>query len=155
MYKTDAVILGVVCFVTVRLLHILTSLQIFRPTGPHLKVKEDGTFTCVVCGNTLFKTDKKFDSGTGWPSFSDVANKSDSVVRVVDNSHGMVGEDHSMAVLGFLPPQQCLESPLASFPASSSSLEPRIHSLFLLSVRLKVRCSQKPAPNNTKMCWGR
>lgn len=54
-------------------------------------MKEDGTFTCVVCGNELFKTDKKFDSGSGWPSFSDVVSKSDSVVRVVDNSHGMVG----------------------------------------------------------------
>ena len=67
--------------------------------GPHLNVKEDGTFTCVVCDNILFKTDEKFDSGSGWPSFSDVANKSDSVVRVVDDAHGMVsihgGPPHS------------------------------------------------------------
>lgn len=61
------------------------------PAGRYLSVKEDGTFTCVVCGNELFKTDKKFDSGSGWPSFSDVVSKSDSVVRVVDSSHGMVG----------------------------------------------------------------
>ena len=58
--------------------------------GPHLNVKEDGTFTCVVCDNILFKTDEKFDSGSGWPSFSDVVSKSDSVVRVVDDAHGMV-----------------------------------------------------------------
>lgn len=53
-------------------------------------MKEDGEFSCVVCGNKLFQTDAKFDSGTGWPSFSDVVSKSDSVVRVVDESHGMV-----------------------------------------------------------------
>ena len=47
-------------------------------------------FTCVVCGNHLFQTDAKFDSGSGWPSFYDVAHKSDSVVRVVDKSQGMV-----------------------------------------------------------------
>ena len=74
------------------------SLHAIPHTGPHLKVKEDGTFTCVVCGNTLFKTDKKFESGTGWPSFSDVASKSDSVVRVVDDSLGMVSEDLSLTV---------------------------------------------------------
>ena len=59
-------------------------------TGRYLSVKEDGTFTCVVCGNVLFKTGKKFESGSGWPSFSDVVSKSNSVVRVVDESHGMV-----------------------------------------------------------------
>lgn len=50
---------------------------------------EDGVFRCVVCGNELFKTDKKFESGTGWPSFSDVA-KQGNVVQIVDDSHGMV-----------------------------------------------------------------
>ena len=60
--------------------------------GPHLDVTEDGVFSCVVCGNTLFETEDKFDSGTGWPSFSDVVSKSNSVVRVVDESHGMVRE---------------------------------------------------------------
>ena len=46
-------------------------------------------FRCVVCGNELFKTDKKFESGTGWPSFSDVAKRG-NVVQIVDDSHGMV-----------------------------------------------------------------
>jgi len=58
-------------------------------TGKYLDVKEEGVFTCVVCGNELFRTDKKFESGTGWPSFSDVAQKG-NVVRIVDESHGMV-----------------------------------------------------------------
>ena len=38
-------------------------------TGPHQDEKRDGTFTCVCCGKRLFKTEAKFDSGTGWPSF--------------------------------------------------------------------------------------
>jgi len=38
-------------------------------TGPHQDEKRDGTFTCVCCGKSLFKTEAKFDSGTGWPSF--------------------------------------------------------------------------------------
>ena len=53
-----------------------------------MNLKEDGTFACVVCGTTLFKTDKKFESGSGWPSFSDVAEKG-NVHRVVDESFGM------------------------------------------------------------------
>lgn len=38
-------------------------------TGPHQDEHRDGTFTCVCCGNNLFRTKSKFDSRTGWPSF--------------------------------------------------------------------------------------
>lgn len=58
-------------------------------SGKYVKVKEDGIFHCVVCDNELFKTDKKFESGSGWPSFTDVA-KQGNVLRIVDESHGMV-----------------------------------------------------------------
>lgn len=58
-------------------------------TGKYVNVKEDGVFHCVVCDAELFKSDKKFESGSGWPSFSDVA-KQGHVIRVVDESHGMV-----------------------------------------------------------------
>ena len=84
------VFLSVMCLYT-QLCYVYSILSLCVYVGPYLKVTEDGTFTCVVCGNKLFTTDEKFDSGSGWPSFSDVASKSDSVVRVVDDSHGMVG----------------------------------------------------------------
>ena len=44
-----------------------------RPfSGKHLYQKDDGVFTCVICDVVLFQSDQKFDSGCGWPSFSDV-----------------------------------------------------------------------------------
>ena len=43
-------------------------------TGKYLHNKEKGSYTCMVCGSELFASDTKFDSGTGWPSFTDPAN---------------------------------------------------------------------------------
>ena len=57
-----------------------------RPfTGKYVDVKDDGTYTCAACGNELFSSDTKFDSGTGWPSFFEPANN-DAVVTRADNS---------------------------------------------------------------------
>jgi peptide-methionine (R)-S-oxide reductase len=50
---------------------------------------EPGTYYCAVCGNPLFESDTKFDSGTGWPSFWDMA-KPDAVTSEEDRSLGMV-----------------------------------------------------------------
>ena len=61
-------------------------------TGELLYKKETGTYTCICCGNTLFSSDTKFDSGTGWPSFFDIEN-TDAVTVKVDNSHGMTREE--------------------------------------------------------------
>ncbi len=50
--------------------HILREKGTEAPfTSPLLNVKDHGMFTCAVCGNELFSSDAKFDSGTGWPSF--------------------------------------------------------------------------------------
>ena len=61
-------------------------------TGEFLHKKETGTYICVCCGNTLFSSDTKFDSGTGWPSFFDIEN-TDAVTVKVDDSHGMTREE--------------------------------------------------------------
>ena len=44
-------------------------------TGKHLNNKKDGTYVCAGCGNPLFSSETKFDSGSGWPSFWDVISK--------------------------------------------------------------------------------
>jgi peptide-methionine (R)-S-oxide reductase len=58
-------------------------------SGELLDTKEEGIFTCICCGNKLFSSDTKYDSGTGWPSFWDVLNEN-SVGEEIDGSHGMV-----------------------------------------------------------------
>ena len=50
--------------------------------------KEVGTYYCKACGNPLFKSDTKFDSGCGWPSFFEPVNKG-SIIYKPDHSHGM------------------------------------------------------------------
>lgn len=61
-----------------------------RPfSGKYWKHHEDGTYRCVACGEPLFDSTTKFDSGTGWPSFSAPADKK-AVSNHVDRSHGML-----------------------------------------------------------------
>ena len=50
--------------------------------------KEIGTYYCAVCGNSLFKSDTKFESGCGWPSFYEPISKA-SIIYTPDNAHGM------------------------------------------------------------------
>ena len=44
-------------------------------TGAYWAHKEDGTYLCVCCGHALFESSDKFDSGTGWPSFTRPADE--------------------------------------------------------------------------------
>jgi peptide-methionine (R)-S-oxide reductase len=53
-----------------------------------LHIDEEGMFHCAVCDVVLFDSDTKFDSGSGWPSFTDPVDKK-AVVLVHDTSHGM------------------------------------------------------------------
>jgi len=61
-----------------------------RPfTGKYHNHKEEGVYRCIGCGKELFKSDAKFDSGTGWPSFSEPANL-EHVTTEADGSLGMM-----------------------------------------------------------------
>jgi len=57
-------------------------------TGELLHNKDSGMYTCAACGVQLFDSKTKFESGSGWPSFYDVAS-SDTVKLIDDSSHGM------------------------------------------------------------------
>jgi peptide-methionine (R)-S-oxide reductase len=57
-------------------------------TGKLLHTKATGMYTCAACGSELFKSQHKFDSGSGWPSFYDVASKG-NIKLIEDISHGM------------------------------------------------------------------
>jgi peptide-methionine (R)-S-oxide reductase len=61
-------------------------------TGKYWDMKTDGTYSCICCGTELFRSDEKFDSGTGWPSFW-LPLAGDRVRTHVDESHGMRREE--------------------------------------------------------------
>ncbi|RKH29938.1 peptide-methionine (R)-S-oxide reductase MsrB [Corallococcus sicarius] len=58
-------------------------------TGCFLATKTPGTYVCAGCNNPLFKSGTKFESGTGWPSFTQALSP-DSLTEIRDVSHGMV-----------------------------------------------------------------
>jgi peptide-methionine (R)-S-oxide reductase len=60
-----------------------------RPwTSKFEKFDEKGTYYCAACGNALFRSDTKFESGCGWPSFYEPVSKQ-SILYLEDKSHGM------------------------------------------------------------------
>jgi peptide-methionine (R)-S-oxide reductase len=67
-------------------------------TGALLKEHRTGMYTCAACGNVLFASDAKFDSGTGWPSFDQA--RPGSIKLVDDSSMGMHRTEVECAVCG-------------------------------------------------------
>lgn len=57
-------------------------------TGEYLQDHERGMYLCAACGQELFSSDTKFDSGTGWPSFTDPINLK-NIELVPDDAGGM------------------------------------------------------------------
>jgi peptide-methionine (R)-S-oxide reductase len=68
-------------------------------TGKYTYSKDEGVYRCAACGNELFRSDAKFDSGTGWPSFTEPANAAGVELRP-DHSHGMVRTEVTCARCG-------------------------------------------------------
>lgn len=58
-------------------------------TGKYWNLKDAGMYKCAACGEPLFSSETKYDSGSGWPSFYEPANI-ESVAELKDISHGMV-----------------------------------------------------------------
>lgn len=58
-------------------------------TGKYWDLKDDGVYHCAACGESLFSSDTKYDSGSGWPSFDQPVD-SQSVTEIEDHSHGMI-----------------------------------------------------------------
>ena len=61
-------------------------------SGCFVGTHEPGTYRCAGCGNPLFRSGRKFESGTGWPSFTEPVGP-EAVTTVVDRSHGMEREE--------------------------------------------------------------
>ena len=69
--------------------HVTRQRGTERPfTGKYYKSKDPGIYTCICCGQELFSSDTKYESGTGWPSFYAPLFK-DSVATHEDNEYGM------------------------------------------------------------------
>ncbi|MDE1159355.1 MAG: peptide-methionine (R)-S-oxide reductase MsrB [Neorhizobium sp.] len=58
-------------------------------TGPFWNSKEKGIYSCAACGEDLFISDTKFDSGCGWPSYFEPVTEG-AVTELSDTTHGMV-----------------------------------------------------------------
>ncbi len=67
-------------------------------SGKLLHADKDGVYTCAACGNPLFSSDAKFDSGTGWPSFDEALPG--AVKEIEDTEHGMIRTETVCAKCG-------------------------------------------------------
>ena len=71
-----------------------------RPfSGEYNDIKEDGVFRCRCCGEPLFNSTEKFDSGSGWPSFYRPASES-GIEESMDSTHGMTRTEIQCSACG-------------------------------------------------------
>jgi peptide-methionine (R)-S-oxide reductase len=68
-------------------------------TGHYVNEKRDGTYRCAGCGAELFSSETKFDSGSGWPSFTEPADRANVNLRD-DRSYGMRRVEVTCAACG-------------------------------------------------------
>jgi peptide-methionine (R)-S-oxide reductase len=57
-------------------------------TGEYVDTTDEGVYRCAACGSPLFRSDTKYHSGSGWPSFFEAVS-ADAIEEVPDTSHGM------------------------------------------------------------------
>ncbi|NUO96751.1 MAG: peptide-methionine (R)-S-oxide reductase MsrB [Nonomuraea sp.] len=70
--------------------HVLREAGTERPfSGEYVDTKTEGVYSCRACGAELFRSDSKFESHCGWPSFFE-PSESEAVRLIEDDSHGMV-----------------------------------------------------------------
>jgi peptide-methionine (R)-S-oxide reductase len=68
-------------------------------TGEYVDTKEPGVYRCAGCGAELFRSEAKFDSGSGWPSFVEPSSL-ESVETKTDTSYGMIRTEVTCAACG-------------------------------------------------------
>jgi peptide-methionine (R)-S-oxide reductase len=68
-------------------------------TGEYWNCHDAGTYRCICCGEPLFSSEQKFDSGCGWPSFT-APLAAETVAEAVDRTHGMVRTEVMCAACG-------------------------------------------------------